>query len=382
MRAFDFPQPAPSTSADELRLEVREFLATERANDGYRPMADGWCAGIDPEFSRKLGARGYIGVSWPVEYGGRELSMLHRHAITEELLVAGAPVHAHWIADRQSGPLILDYGTEAMKRDILPRIARGECFFAIGLSEPNAGSDLAAVATRATRVADGWRIDGTKLWSSGAHSCQYMILLARTRDVVDNRRHEGLSQFLVDLRTPGVRISGIRDMSGQKHFNETHFKGVVVPEDALLGDEGDGWRQVTGELALERSGPERFLSTFVVLEAALAEIGTEISSDQALVIGRLLARVRALRAMSLGIAERLRRGESPETEAALVKDIGTRFEGTLVEALREIWPVGRGGGPTLRRLLADALVRMPSYTIRGGTNEVLKGIVTRGMGLR
>ncbi|MEP4392292.1 acyl-CoA dehydrogenase family protein, partial [Marinobacter sp.] len=168
---FSFPAPEIDESVDELRKEVRAFLKEEVRSGGFVPVTDCWCAGVDPDFSRKLGQKGWIGVTWPRQYGGRDLSALHRYAITEELLVAGAPVHAHWIADRQSGPLILAKGTEDMKRNILPQIAAGKCFVALGLSEPESGSDLASVRTRAARVEGGWEITGTKLWSSGARHC-------------------------------------------------------------------------------------------------------------------------------------------------------------------------------------------------------------------
>ncbi|MEP1214172.1 MAG: acyl-CoA dehydrogenase family protein [Marinobacter sp.] len=381
---FKFPAPEIDGSIDELRKEVRTFLDTEVRSGGFIPVTDCWCAGVDPEFSRKLGQKGWIGVTWPREYGGRELSALHRYVITEELLVAGAPVHAHWIADRQSGPLILATGTEDMKCNILPRIAAGECFVALGLSEPESGSDLASVRTRARKVDGGWEITGTKLWSSGAKHCQYMTVLARTSERDPNQRHEGLTQFLVPLNSTGVTVRGIRDMSGVEHFNESHFEKVFVPDDAVLGAVGAGWKQITSELALERSGPERFLSTFVALEKVLQQGASSITGHQAAVIGSLLARIRALRAMSLGVAALLGQGHSPEVEAALVKDLGTRLEQDIVERLREFWPVHlkQSYGDELQRLMSDSLLRQPSFTLRGGTNEVLKGIIARGMGLR
>ncbi|MBD3656998.1 MULTISPECIES: acyl-CoA dehydrogenase family protein [Marinobacter] len=381
---FNFPAPEIDQSVDELRKEVRAFLDEERRSGGFVPVTDCWCAGVDPAFSRKLGRQGWIGVTWPRQYGGRELSALHRYVITEELLVAGAPVHAHWIADRQSGPLILATGTEDMKRNILPRIAAGECFVALGLSEPESGSDLASVRTRAHRVEGGWEITGTKLWSSGAQHCQYMTVLARTGERDPNRRHEGLTQFLVPLDSPGVTVRGIRDMSGVEHFNESHFEKVFVPDDAVLGQVGEGWKQITSELALERSGPERFLSTFVALERALQQGAAAMTGHQAAVVGSIIARIRALRAMSLGVAALLGQGHSPEVEAALVKDLGTRLEQDIIERLREFWPVRmkQGYGDELQYLLSDSLLRQPSFTLRGGTNEVLKGIIARGMGLR
>jgi len=382
---FSFPAPLVDPSVEELRLEVRRFLEEERSKGMFTPGADCWCAGIDTEFSRKLGAKGWLGVTWPKQYGGQELTALHRYAITEELLVAGAPVHAHWIADRQSGPLILQCGSEAMKKDILPRIAAGTCYFALGLSEPGAGSDLAAVRTRAVRVEGGWSITGTKLWSSGAQVCEYMSVLARTSTLDEKHRHAGLTQFLVRLDSPGVSIRGIRDMSGVEHFNETNFTDVFVPEDAVLGEVGDGWTQITSELAMERSGPERFLSTFVVLESAFAQVaGKTQSPQQAAVMGRLVARIRALRSMSLGVATLLNNGYMPDVEAAIVKELGTRFEQELIEKLREFWPItmAQGGADEFQNLLSESLLRQPSFTLRGGTNEILKGIIARGLGLR
>ncbi|MGO1500684.1 MAG: acyl-CoA dehydrogenase family protein [Marinobacter sp.] len=382
---FHFPAPIVDPSVEALRIEVRRFLADEQRKGTFRPGTDCWCAGIDADFTRKLGQKGWIGVTWPKQYGGQELTALHRYVITEELLIAGAPVHAHWIADRQSGPLILQSGTKAMKEGILPRIAAGTCYFALGLSEPGAGSDLAAVKTRAVSVEGGWRITGTKLWSSGAQVCEYMTVLARTSKVDEKHRHAGLTQFLVRLDSPGVTIRGIRDMSGVEHFNETNFDDVFVPEDAVLGAVGDGWKQITGELAMERSGPERFLSTFVALERAFSRMAVALKdTHQAAVMGRLVARIRALRSMSLGVATLLQNGQSPDVEAAIVKDIGTRFEQEIIEKLREFWPIimSQDSEDELQHLLSESLLRQPSFTLRGGTNEILKGIIARGLGLR
>ncbi|KAA1172448.1 acyl-CoA dehydrogenase [Marinobacter salinexigens] len=381
---FNFPAPEIDETVEALRMEVRQFLREEIQNGGFVPVTDCWCAGVDLEFSRKLGAKGWIGITWPRQYGGGEMSALHRYVITEELLAAGAPVHAHWIADRQSGPLILSTGTEAMKRNILPRIAAGDCFVALGLSEPESGSDLASVRTRARKVDGGWEITGTKLWSSGAQHCQYMTVLARTGDWDPDKRHEGLTQFLVPLDSHGVSVRGIRDMSGVEHFNESHFDRVMVPDDAVLGQVGEGWKQITSELALERSGPERFLSTFVSVERAIQQAAPSMQGRQAVVLGGILARIRALRAMSQGVAALIGEGCSPDVEAALVKDLGTRLEQDVIERLREFWPIvlKQGYGDELQYLMSDSLLRQPSFTLRGGTNEVLKGIIARGIGLR
>jgi alkylation response protein AidB-like acyl-CoA dehydrogenase len=380
------PAP-PSEAAERVRLEVRQFLAEELAAGTFTTHVDTWLSGVDPAFSRKLGARGWLGMTWPREYGGHERSAMERYAVTEELLAAGAPVAAHWIADRQSGLALLRYGTEAQRKEILPRIAAGECYFVIGMSEPDSGSDLASIRTRATRNADGdLVVTGAKVWTSNAHHSHYGIVLVRTGPPGEGPRgkHQGLTQLLVDLSLPGITINPIRILDGGHHFNEVVFDDVVVPGDMLLGEEGAGWHQVTAELAFERSGPERFLSTWPLL----AEFGRRAaaSSDpaQLAVLGRLSSRALALRQLSLRIAAALDRGELPDIPAALVKDMGTTFEQDVVDEVRRVVdvPASLDSPDPLGRALAEAQLHAPGYTLRGGTNEILKGIVARGLGLR
>ena len=229
----------------------------------FETHVDTWLSGVDPAFSKKLGDRGWLGMTWPKKYGGHERSAMERYAVTEELLAAGAPVAAHWIADRQSGPNLLRYGTEEQRQEILPRIAAGECFFVIGMSEPDSGSDLASIRTRAVRDRSGdWVVNGAKVWTSNAHHSHYAIVLVRTSPAGHGATGtRGCRQLLVDLSLPGITINPIRILDGGHHFNEVVFDDVVVPGDMLLGEEGNGWHQVTAELAFERSGPERFLST-------------------------------------------------------------------------------------------------------------------------
>jgi alkylation response protein AidB-like acyl-CoA dehydrogenase len=381
---FRFPRLDFDAAAMDLRSEVRAFLASELATGGFVPQADCWVSAADPGFSRKLGERGWLGMTWPKHYGGHERPFSHRFVVTEEMLAAGAPVAAHWIADRQTGSQILRYGTEAQRRTILPRIAAGECFTAIGMSEPQAGSDLAAIRTAATRSDTGWVLSGRKIWSTGAHFSHFMIVLARTSPADGRNRQVGLSQFLVDLSLPGVHISGIRDLGGTPHFNETLFDGVQLPADALIGTEGNGWAQCMGELALERSGPERFMTSLIVLERALPLIARHADDRRAGEVGAILAQLRVLRRMSLGIAHMIEQGESPSTAAAVVKEMGNRLENDVIERLRMMlagiprsdWPSG------LDTLLRDAVLHLPSNTLRGGTTEILRGIIAREMGLR
>jgi alkylation response protein AidB-like acyl-CoA dehydrogenase len=378
--------PAPrSEAAEKVRAEVREFLAGELAAGTFETHVDTWLSGVDPAFSRKLGERGWLGMTWPKEYGGHERSAMERYAVTEELLAAGAPVAAHWIADRQSGPNLLKFGTEEQRAAILPRIAAGECFFVIGMSEPDSGSDLASIRTRAVRNGDGdWVVNGAKIWTSNAHASHYAITLVRTAPVDPANRHAGLSQLLVDLSLPGITVNPIRILDGGHHFNEVVFDDVVVPGDMLLGTEGNGWHQVTAELAFERSGPERFLSTYPLV----AEFGRRAAASgdlaQLATLGRLSARLLALRQLSLRIAAALDRGELPDIPAALVKDVGTTFEGDVIDEIRRVVDVvpSLDSPDPLARALAEAQLHQPGYTLRGGTNEILRGIVARGLGLR
>jgi alkylation response protein AidB-like acyl-CoA dehydrogenase len=322
-------------------------------------------------------------MTWPKRYGGAERSSLERYVVVEELLAAGAPAAAHWIADRQTGPQILRLGTEEQRQRLLPAIARGECFCSIGMSEPDSGSDLASVRTRATRTGDGWVINGRKIWTSYAHQSHYVLMLCRTSEN-PAARQQGLSQLLVPLDAPGLTIRPIINMAGAHDFNELLFEDVQVPADALLGQEGEGWNQVISELAFERSGPERFLSSFVLLEAFVERARQESSAESATLIGSMISRLVPLRGMSMSIAAQLGRGEMPNFEAALVKEMGSLFEQDVGDRLLgEIVP---SADPTsenkFNRLLAEAVLHAPSFSIRGGTREILRGIIARDLGLR
>ncbi|MEE4382587.1 MAG: acyl-CoA dehydrogenase family protein [Pseudomonadales bacterium] len=377
-QALTFDPVSLPEEAEALRGDVRRFVAETLGNEHRRNSDFG--ASHDPDFSRALGARGWIGMTWPSRYGGGERSFFERYVVTEELLAAGAPVGAHWIADRQSGPLLLRYGTEEQREFFLPRIVRGECFFSIGMSEPDSGSDLASVRTTATRVDGGWVVNGTKLWSSGAHRNHYMITLVRTEPQGENR-HAGLSQLIVDLRdSEGLTVRPIANLAGDAEFNEVVFEDCFVPENRLVGEPGNGWAQVTSELGYERSGPERFLSAFRVFVELVREIGPEPTEHQAAVLGRFAAHMMTLRKMSISVAGMLQSNRNPVVEAALVKELGNNFERELPEIARLVAPASASA--LFRRTLEDTILHAPSFTIRGGTREILRGMIARGLGLR
>lgn len=371
----------------DLRASVRDFLVADRVEFGWTPSVDAWLSSWDEEFSARLGDAGFLGLTIPREYGGQGLSHLHRYVVTEELLAAGAPVAAHWIADRQVAPGLLAYGSEQQRQRLLPKIAAGRYFSAIGMSEPQAGSDLAAAAAKATRTDGGWVLSGTKVWTSGAHLAHQIVVLARTSPVDPDRRHAGFSQFIVPTDLPGISISSIVLMSGEHHFNEVTFDEVFIEDDNVLGEIGAGWQQVTAELSFERSGPERILTTAPLLTALIRVLAEQHDADDhtAAALGDLLARLISLRQLSVSVARALADGHSPVNEAALVKDLGTRFEQESVELAADLFSYVDTQTPGYDRvaaLLKVGRLHSPLFTLRGGTNEVLRGVVARGMGLR
>ena len=374
---FDLRELPPSARA--LRAEVREFLAEAGKHWSPRVRAYSWM-GFDRAFSEEVGRRGWIGMTWPKQYGGHERSALERYVTLEEMLAVGAPVGAHWIGDRQSGPLILRLGTEEQRREFLPRIARGELAFAIGLSEPDSGSDLASLRTRAEKVPGGWKVNGRKVWTTNAHRCDFAITLLRTSPSPDPRaKHQGLSQILIDLKASGITIRPILDLAGEEGFNEITFDDVFVPDSLLVGREGAGWEQATAELAFERSGPERYLSSFPLLTATLDSLGGEPGAEE--VVGRAVARAATLRQMSLAVAGMLQDGKAPAREAALVKDIGNDYEQALPDRLRDALDPARTPAEA-QEMLATMTMVARSYSLRGGTREILRGIIARQLGLR
>jgi len=374
---FQFEPVSLPPEAEALRLEVRRFIEAELPAD-YLRNSD-FNAGDSAELSRKLGQQGWIGMTWPKQYGGGERSFLERYVVTEELLAAGAPVGAHWIADRQSGPQFLKFGTETQRQKYLPAITRGECYFSIGMSEPDSGSDLASIRSMAKKTEGGWLLNGSKIWTSGAHMNHYMIALVRTEPASENR-HAGMSQVIVDLADANVTITGIKNLAGDTDFNQVFFDDVFISDEHVVGQPGNGWEQVMSELGFERSGPERFLSAFRVLVEFVREVGPNPTDEQAALVGRLVAHLITLRRMSVSVAGMLQAGKMPNVEAALIKDLGNSYERMVPEIIRQLTP----GDVSSRFVdtLNQCILHAPSFTLRGGTREILRGMIARGLGLR
>ncbi|WP_319823417.1 acyl-CoA dehydrogenase family protein [Thalassovita sp.] len=366
---------------EAIRAEVRAFA--RKAVESLTPVqrAQSWM-GFSPELSQQMAERGWLGLSIKKDYGGQEAGFFRRLVIVEEMLAAGAPVFAHWIADRQSGPLIQRFGSEVQKRRYLPGICAGQSFYCIGMSEPGAGSDLASVRTRATKVPGGWRLNGQKIWTTHAPRCDHMIALVRSSGQHGDR-HAGLSQFVVDLNAAGVTIRAIPDLAGNSHFSEVFFDDVFLPDDTLIGVEGDGWAQVTAELAFERTGPERILSSITVLQGWMDWLRSQGAAETG-AIGRWIGHLAVLRELTVSLTARLAAGENPALEAALVKDLGTTFEQDLASDVLAALTDDPGAAPPADLLAATSYVVQvaPTFSLRGGTREILRGMVARGLGLR
>jgi Acyl-CoA dehydrogenase, middle domain/Acyl-CoA dehydrogenase, N-terminal domain/Acyl-CoA dehydrogenase, C-terminal domain len=383
MITFAFEPTEVPDGIPEFRGEIRQFLRAEFGHSLPEDRVNSWTT-FDPVFSRKLGEQGWIGMTWPAKYGGHDRDPIERYVLLEELLAAGAPVGAHWIADRQSGPALLKYGTEGQRRKFLPGMAGGTVYCCIGMSEPNAGSDLASVRTRAERLPDGrWRISGQKIWTTNAHRCQLMVALVRT-SLSEVGKHAGLSQFLIELDNPGIKIRTITDLTGRQEFCEVFFEDAIIPADSLLGVDGEGWKQCTNELSLERSGPERYMSGLAVFFELLRSSGPDPSESVKQVLGSISADIWCLRQMSLSVAGQLASGRDPSLEACIVKDLGNAFEQglpTLVQAFAEPG-VQLESAQSLSMALGRLLQIAPSFSLRGGTREIIRGIIARGLGLR
>ena len=379
---INFPFTRLPKEAQILRDKVRAFLDKEISNGTFQPHVGD---GFDTEFSRKVGEQGWIGMTWPKKYGGQEMSQFERYVVTEEMLLAGAPTWAHFTADRQSGPILLKYSSEKLKRKILPEIVKGECTFAIGMSEPDSGSDLFAAKTRAQPHADGWLVNGRKTWTSFAHRSQYMIGLFRTSKATEKNRRHGLTQFLVDMKTPGITVRPIRNSTGQHDFNDVIFEDVVVPANHMLGELDMAWKQATSELAFERSGPERFLQNIYVLTELIRIVGKKPDQHTAERLGRLIAQLQSLRQMSISVAGMLSKGKEPVLEASIVKDVGTNWEQELPNAAREVAALLQhddNNRNSFEKLIQESVIMSPKFTIQGGTREILRGVIARGLGVR
>jgi alkylation response protein AidB-like acyl-CoA dehydrogenase len=376
---------------EQFRKEVRDFLEKELPPGTDIIPEDGWVNGFSPEFSRKVAQQGWIGLTWPKEYGGQERSYLDRLILTEEILRYGAPVSAHWFGDRQMGPSILAHGTEELKQEFLPRIIRGEITFGIGQSEPEAGSDLVSIKTRADEKDDHYLVNGQKLWTSGAHQADYLYMIART-DPEATKKHKGISEFLVDLKSDGITVNPLTDLSGGIHQTEVFLDNVKVPKKYLVGEKNRGWYQIMSQLDYERSGIERLMSNYPIFRdiktwSKAADLSQRVKAQIRTQIAELEIQFEVGRLLCYRIAWMLSNGIVPNYETAMTKFYCTEFEQRLANTATQI--LGLYGQLLPRSkfaLLSGRATRnflySPAYTIQGGTSQIMRTIVaTRGLGL-
>ena len=256
------PLPSPAMefalSPELLALRDEAFKVGLAASERAEVPEDTWITGHDRAFAEELGTRGWLGMTWPVEHGGGGRPVLERFVVFEALISVGAPIAAAWFADRQMGPTLLQFGTDEQRARWLPGIIEGTSMWCIGMSEPDAGSNVAGIRTRAERDGDEWVVNGQKIWTSGAFDADWCYLIARTDP--DAKPHEGLSELIVDMRSPGVSVVPILDMTDSRHFCEVFFEDVRVPAANLVGELNGSFRQVMRQMEHERGGIDRLVS--------------------------------------------------------------------------------------------------------------------------
>lgn len=382
-----------SEEQEKFRKEIRDFLEDEIRQGLWEPSIDAWIMAYDPKFTKRVAARGWIGLTWPKEYGGQGRSFVDRLILTEEMLRYGAPAACHWFADRQIGGSILKYGTEEQKRELLPKIIRGEMYVGLGMSEPEAGCDLASLKTRAIKKDGYYVIEGQKTWTSGGSHMNYLYLLARTDPHVP--KHRGLSEFIIPMDLPGITRRPLIDITENEAWNEVFFDDVRVPQECLIGQENNGWRQVMEQLAYERSGMERLMANYPVFEGIIKFVkettrdGKPLSQDP--VIRHQLAQLKIEfevgRLFMYRVALVMDEGRSPEWEAAMSKAYATAFEQRLASIALEMLGLYGHLAPSskwakLNGMAYHSYLSSKGYSLQAGSSEILKNILAqRKLGL-
>jgi alkylation response protein AidB-like acyl-CoA dehydrogenase len=351
-----------------------EKLSAEAAEVGRRAAAgretpeDSWLIGSDRAFSAELADRRWLGMTWPVEHGGGGRSPLERFVVFEALIATGAPIAASWFADRQIGPTLLQFGDETQRRQWLPGIVEGRSMWCIGMSEPDAGSDVAAIRTRAMPDGDDWIVDGQKVWTSGAAEADWCYLIARTDP--DAPPHKGLSEFVVDMASPGVTVTPIVDMTGNRHFCEVYFDGVRVPGSHLIGALHASFGQVMRQMEHERGGIDRLVSNRSLYDWVRPRADT---SDAAL--RQDLARAETTYRIGRHLVLREVLGQAPTGWSAITKTLCTEFEVQVANLCGRIV----GTDAMLWDRVARNICYAPGYTIMGGTTQILRNILGERM---
>jgi alkylation response protein AidB-like acyl-CoA dehydrogenase len=372
-----------------FREEVRDFLRTELP--AGRPAAgDAESYDYGRQFSKKLAARGWIGLAWPKALGGKELGTIEQTIFNEEMITGDAPTGYHFVAERQMGPSIFRQGTEEQKQYFIPRILSADVSFAIGMSEPGAGSDLANVQTRAVIDGDDYVVNGQKIWTSNAHRADWLWLVCRTDPAAP--KHRGISVLLLDMKSPGITVRPLINLANRHGFNEVFFDNVRVPRKNLVGEENRGWYITAENLDFERSGIDRLASTGRLYRDILDYVRgrTDVTGEQARVARIELAEREIEYQIGRIIAYRVSwltsQGRIPNYEASMSKVYGAEWSQRIARTgMKVANAFAMTATPEERRLrekIELAYLITSADTIRGGTSEIQRNIIaTRGLGL-
>jgi alkylation response protein AidB-like acyl-CoA dehydrogenase len=365
---MDFALAPELTALQEEATEV----AIEAAATSEFPE-DSWIVGSSREFAKQLGDRGWLGMTWPVEEGGHGRTALERFIVFEALIANGAPVAASWFADRQMGPTLLQFGTPEQRRRFLPDIIAGTSMWCIGMSEPDAGSDIASLRTRAVADGDDWIVTGQKVWTSGAAFADWCYLIARTDP--DAPPHAGLSELLIDMHAPGVSVSPIEDMTTSRHFCEVTLDEVRVPGENLVGEVNGSFRQLMRQMEHERGGIDRLVSNRSLYRDVMAS--GLVDGDDPVVRQEVAALETGYRIGRLLVLREVLQ-QAPKSFSAATKTFCTEFEqrvaafcGRVLGPHALLWGADAGLGGRAARNICYA----PGYTIMGGTTQILRNIL-------
>ncbi|HUF33994.1 MAG TPA: acyl-CoA dehydrogenase family protein [Acidimicrobiales bacterium] len=356
---MDFALP---DELEKLRLEAEEVAVAAAAD--LEIKEDSWINSHDRAFSEELGDRGWLGMTWPKEYGGGERTALERFLVFEAMIANGAPIAATWFCDRQMGPSLLAFGTEDQKRRFLPDMIAGKAAWCIGMSEPDSGSDLASLRTRAERDGDDFVINGQKVWTSFAALADYCYLICRTNP--EGKAHQGLSELIVPMDTPGIEVRPITDMTTNSHFCEVMFDDVRVPASNLVGELNGSWKQTMSQLEHERGGIDRLLSNRALYRDSLPR--ADMADPR---IRQEVAALESFYRIGRHLILREVLGQAPKGWSALTKTAATTFEQRVAEFCARV----HGPETMLWNRVSRAVCYAPAYTIMGGTNNVLRNII-------
>ena len=347
---------------EALRLEAREVGAS--AVERYGRHNDSWINGFSKEFAAEMASHGWIGMTWPTEFGGGGRPPIDRLIVGEELIAAGAPIAAMWFADRQMGPTLINFGTPDQQAEFLPGILSGETTWCIGMSEPNAGSDLASLSTSAVRDGDDFVINGQKIWTSFGQDADYCYLICRTD--ASGPPHKGISEVIVPMDTPGIEVRPITDMTTNRHFCEVFFSDARVPAQNLVGVEGNAFKQTMAQLEHERGGIDRLVSN-----RALYEIAAERADrDDPIVRQEMAALETGYRLGRILVTREVLR-QAPRGFSAATKCFCTEHEWRVAQFVAATL----GPDATLWTDITRGLVYAPGYTIMGGTSDIMRNIL-------